>query len=78
MAANPDDVTAQLTFAQMLEDAGRTRRRRSRADEAADQFPDDVRVPFQRGALLEKRKVYTGAEAAFRAALADDPITRRR
>ena len=30
-------------------------------------------MPFQRGALLEKRKDYPDAEVAFRAALASDP-----
>jgi tetratricopeptide (TPR) repeat protein len=73
VAAHPDDLTTQLSFAQMLEDAGRS----AEADQAllktADQFPGDARVAFQRGALLEKRKSYPEAEAAFRAALSDDP-----
>ena len=33
-----------------------------------------MRVPFERGALLERRKDYTGAETAFRQALTHDPL----
>ena len=73
VAAHPEDLTTQLSFAQMLEDAGRSAEADQALAKSADQFPGDARVPFQRGALLEKRKSYQEAEAAFRAALADDP-----
>ncbi len=63
----------QLAFVQSLEDAGRTAEADGTLKTVADKFPGDVRVPFQQGALLEKRKDYTGAEAAFRSALLKDP-----
>lgn len=73
LAAHDDDVEAHLTLAEVLQEA----RRAGEADEvlsqAATRFPSEISVPFQRGALLEQRKDYTGAEAAFREALARDP-----
>jgi tetratricopeptide (TPR) repeat protein len=72
--ANPADVTAQLTLAQMLDGAGRGSDADRVLDDAAKKFPSDVRVPFERGALLEKRKDYTAAETAFREALTRDPL----
>ena len=71
--ARPADLGVQLAFVQSLEDAGRTAEADGTLKKVGDRFPGDVRVPFQRGALLEKRKDYTGAEAAFRSALAQDP-----
>lgn len=73
VAAHPDDLTTQLSLVQMLEDAGRSAEADQALAKSGEQFPGDARVPFQRGALLEKRKSYPEAEAAFRAALADDP-----
>jgi Flp pilus assembly protein TadD len=67
-------VTAQLTLAQMLDEAGRTTDADRVLDDAAQKFPSDVRVPFERGALLERRKDYSGAETAFREALTRDPL----
>ena len=71
--AHPEDIGTQLSFVQMLEDAGRA----SEADQAlaatAGRFPTDARVSFERGSLLEKRKDYPQAESAFRAALVQDP-----
>jgi tetratricopeptide (TPR) repeat protein len=72
-AARPADLGVQLSFVQSLEDAGRSSEADGTLKKIADKFPGDVRVPFQQGALLEKRKDYTGAEAAFRSALAKDP-----
>ena len=73
-ASHPDDVQAQLTLAEMLQEADRTAEADQVLDDAARKFPDDVTVPFQRGALLEQREDYEGAEAAFRVALARDPL----
>ena len=71
--ANPDDVGAQLALVQMLEDAGRTSESDQTLDRVASKFPSDVRVAFERGALLEQRKDFVAAEAAFRDALDKDP-----
>jgi tetratricopeptide (TPR) repeat protein len=74
VAAHDGDVQAYLSLAETLQDASR----RDEADQvladAAQRFPKDVTVPFQRGALLEQRKDYARAEAAFRDALARDPL----
>jgi len=72
-AARPTDLGVQLALVQSLEDAGRSAEADGTLRRVADSFPGDVRVTFQRGALLEKRKDYVGAEAAFRSALAKDP-----
>lgn len=42
--------------------------------EAEARFTDDPDLPFQRGAVLEQQKKYEAAEAAFRVALARDPL----
>lgn len=42
-------------------------------DDAEARYPREVAVPFQRGALLERRGRFAEAEAAFRQALARDP-----
>ena len=71
--AHPEDLATQLSLAQMLDEAGRTAEADQALTASAEKFPNDARVPFQRGALLERRKAYQEAEVAFRAALADDP-----
>ncbi len=73
VAENGDDVRAHLTLAEVLQEASRAGEADQALDAAAVRFPTDVSVPFQRGALLEQRKDYQGAEAAFRQALARDP-----
>lgn len=74
VAEHADDVQAHLTLAEALQDGGRTDEADRVLDQAAQRFPSDVSVPFQRGALLEQRNDYPGAEAAFRQALARDPL----
>jgi tetratricopeptide (TPR) repeat protein len=71
--AHPEDLALQLSLAQTLEDAGRSGEADQLLATTAEKFPGDARVPFQRGALLERRKSYQEAEVAFRAALAEDP-----
>jgi len=74
LAEHAEDVQAHLTLAEVLQDASRAAEADRVLDQAAQQFPADISVPFQRGALLEQRKDYPGAEAAFRKALARDPL----
>ncbi len=74
VAEHADDVQAHLTLAEVLQDAARAEEADRVLDQAADRFPSDISVPFQRGALLEQRKDYPRAEAAFRQALARDPL----
>lgn len=47
---------------------------RTALDRADRQFPGNVLVPFQRGAMLEQQKQFADAEAAFREALTRDPL----
>ena len=74
VAEHADDVQAQLTLAEILQDAARADEADQVLDQAAERFPAEISVPFQRGALLEQRKDYPRAEAAFRQALARDPL----
>lgn len=74
LAAHDGDVEAHLTLAEVLQEAKRAGEADEVLSQAATRFPSEISVPFQRGALLEQRKDYTGAEAAFREALARDPL----
>lgn len=74
LAAHGDNVLAHLTLAEVLQEARRTAEADSVLDAAAEKFPADLTVPFQRGALLEQRRDYAGAEAAFRQVLERDPL----
>jgi tetratricopeptide (TPR) repeat protein len=74
VAEHADDVQAHLTLAEILQDAARADEADQVLDQAAERFPAEISVPFQRGALLEQRKDYSRAEAAFRQALAHDPL----
>jgi len=74
LAEHAEDVQAHLTLAEILQDASRAAEADKVLDQAAVQFPADISVPFQRGALLEQRKDYSGAESAFRQALSRDPL----
>jgi tetratricopeptide (TPR) repeat protein len=74
VAAHTGDVQAYLSLAETLQDASRKEEADQVLADAEQRFPKDVTVPFQRGALLEQRKDYARAEAAFRDALARDPL----
>ena len=74
VAEHADDVQAHLTLAEILQDASRADEADRVLDQAAERFPSEISVPFQRGALLEQRKDYPRAETAFRQALARDPL----
>ena len=74
VVAHQDDVQAYLSLAETLQGASRKDEADQVLVDAAQRFPKEVAVPFQRGALLEQRKDYTKAEAAFRDALARDPL----
>jgi tetratricopeptide (TPR) repeat protein len=74
LAAHGDNVQAHLTLAEVLQDAKRTAEADNVLAAAAEKFPSDLTVPFQRGALLEQRRDYAAAEAAFRQVLERDPL----
>ncbi len=71
--AGTDQPSAHLSLADMLVDDGRIAEAHAVLDDAAARFPDNVSVPFQRGALYERAKDYAHAEEAFRAVIARDP-----
>jgi tetratricopeptide (TPR) repeat protein len=68
-----DDASVYLVLADLLADDGRAQDAHGVLDKAAARFPDDVSVPFQRGALYERTKDYDRAESAFRAVIAREP-----
>jgi tetratricopeptide (TPR) repeat protein len=72
--ANPGEPTAYLSLADMLAEASRAADAQEVLDRAAARFPDNVTIPFQRGALLERARQYDRAEAEFRVVLARDPL----
>src|SRR5215212_9840150 len=57
----------------MLVDEGRSDEAHEVLDKAAARFPDNVAVPFQRGALYERVHEYGRAEEAFRLVIAREP-----
>ncbi|HXE80598.1 MAG TPA: tetratricopeptide repeat protein, partial [Vicinamibacterales bacterium] len=62
-----------LLLSQVLADGKRTDEAHALLDEAAAKFPNDVTIPFQRGALYENAGDTERAEAAFREVLQRDP-----
>ena len=72
--ANAGEPTAYLSLADMLSESDRERDAQEVLDRAAARFPENVSIPFQRGALLERAKDYEAAEAEFRQVLARDPL----
>jgi tetratricopeptide (TPR) repeat protein len=74
LGAHGSNVQAHLTLAEVLQEARRNAEADAVLATAAEQFPSDLSVPFQRGALLEQRRDYAGAEAAFKLVLEKDPL----
>ena len=71
--ARGPDVALSLSLATVLGEAKRWGEATQVLDEAERAFPDEIDVPFQRGALLEQQKQFREAEQVFRAVLARDP-----
>jgi Flp pilus assembly protein TadD len=70
-ASRPD---VHLGLAALCVEHGRYDRAEQALAEAERRFPDNVLVPFQRGAMLERQERYAEAERAFRDALSRDPL----
>jgi tetratricopeptide (TPR) repeat protein len=66
-------VTMVVALAQIYADAGRYDDAVAVLGDAERRSPGDVLLKFQRGAVLERRRDFEGAERAFRDALALDP-----
>ena len=73
IAADGDQPSAYLSLADLLAEDGRADEAHAVLDEASSRFPENVSVPFQRGALYERVKEYGRAEEAFRAVIAREP-----
>jgi tetratricopeptide (TPR) repeat protein len=68
-----DDPAAHLALAHGYVEAKRGPQAVKVLQEAQARFPDDVTLPFELGAVLEKQKRYADAEAAFKQALQRNP-----
>lgn len=73
IAADGDQPSAYLSLADLLAEDGRPADAHEVLDRAAARFPENVSVPFQRGALYERAREYGRAEEAFRAVIAREP-----
>jgi tetratricopeptide (TPR) repeat protein len=73
IATDAGQPSAYLSLADMLVDEGRSAEAYAVLDTAAARFPDNLAVPFQRGALYERAHDYDRAEQAFRVVIAREP-----
>ena len=73
IAADGNQPSAYLSLADLLAEDGRADEAHAVLDEASSRFPENVSVPFQRGALYERVKEFGRAEEAFRAVIAREP-----
>jgi tetratricopeptide (TPR) repeat protein len=73
LRAHPNDSASYLAMADLYSDSGRIDEAVKTLDRAAELFPTDTAVPFQRGAILEKAHRDRDAEAAFRRVLEMEP-----
>lgn len=67
-------LDAYLQLAALAAEHDRFDRAAQALDAAAQKYPDDQLIAFQRGALFERQQRFTEAEQAFRVALAKDPL----
>jgi tetratricopeptide (TPR) repeat protein len=67
-------ASAYTALATVFSDAKRFDEAARVLAEAEAKFTDDPDLPFQRGAVFEQQRKYADAEAAFRVALARDPL----
>lgn len=72
--ANPHEASSYLSLADLLAEGTKLDDAMRVLDEAGRQFPDNLNVPFQRGALLDRAKEPARAETAFREVLRRDPL----
>ncbi|MGE3843988.1 MAG: tetratricopeptide repeat protein [Vicinamibacterales bacterium] len=70
----PDRVDVHLGLAALCVDRRRFDCAQTALDRADQRFPTNALVAFQRGAMFERQKRHAEAEAAFRQALARDPL----
>lgn len=73
LKAQSDDADAHLMLARAYVDANRGSQAVRVLQDAQTKFPSDPSPSFELGAMLEKQKRYSDAEAAFKQALQRDP-----
>jgi len=73
LATQNDKPVAYVALAQVYQDASRGAEAVKTLEEALSKFPSDTSIPFELGAVLEKQRKFSEAEAAFRKVLTIDP-----
>ena len=68
-----DDPLPYVALAQLYSDADRGAQAVKVLQEAQAKFPQDQSIPFELGAVLDKQKRFTEAEAAFKQVIAREP-----
>jgi tetratricopeptide (TPR) repeat protein len=68
-----DDSSAHIALAQVYADANRGAQAVKVLQEAQARFPAETAVTFELGAVLEKQRKFSDAEAVFRQVIARDP-----
>lgn len=71
--AHDDDPSAYVALAQLYSDADRVPQAVKVLQDAQAKFPSDGTIPFELGAVFDKQKRFSDAEAAFKEVLARDP-----
>ncbi len=71
--ARPDDAAAYVALAQLYVDSSRAADAVALLETARTKLPAEDDLTFELGAVLDKQKRYTDAEATFRQLLAHDP-----
>ena len=73
LKANGNDPSAYVALAQLYSEAARGDRAVQVLLDAQSKFPGDETIPFELGAVFDKQKRFSDAEAAFKQVLARDP-----
>ena len=73
VTAHPDQVDAYLSLAALYGQSGRVDDGVRLLDQASQRFPEDVSVPFRRGAMLAEAKRDADAEKAFKGVIEREP-----
>ena len=68
-----DQPSAYVALAQIYSDAARGPQAVKVLQDAGAKFPADTTIPFELGAVFDKQKKFSDAEAAFRQVLSRDP-----
>jgi tetratricopeptide (TPR) repeat protein len=73
LKANGNDPSAYIALAQLYNEADHGEQAVKLLQDAQVKFPTDGTIPFELGAVYDKQKRFSDAEAAFKQVLARDP-----